>query len=130
MKKLLILITLITSSCWLHAEESWSWLRVENGVLNPVVMNGYATTVSNNQGKLVLRLTDKDKYLNDFVVNIRISGNRAEAQFEPPNTEKLILRLTGHYSQSVNNSGNIYEEIILANTQSGNFLVISRFRKK
>jgi hypothetical protein len=130
MRKLLVLIMLAISSWPVHAEELWAWLRVENGLPNPVVMNGSATSISKSQDKLVLRLSEKNKKVDDFVVTIRISGDRADATFEPPNTEKIMLKVYGNYSKFPSGDGGEYKTITLANTKNGNFFTFSHFETK
>jgi len=112
----------------LHAEEAWSWLRVEAGIPNAVVMRGHALTLSRDKEKLILRLSDDGKTFDDFVVRMRLTGDTIVADFEPPNTEKIALRVSGTYRESSAGDGTIYEEFILANTRNGNFLVVSRFK--
>lgn len=128
MLKFVFLIVLAVTSLPMHAEDAWSWLRVEAGISGAVVMRGHATTLSKSQGKLVLRLADDDKLLDDFVVNLSLSGSNAEAEFEPPNTERIVLRVAGNYRQTPSGDGTVHERFVLANTQNGNFLVVSRFR--
>ena len=130
MLKFAFLFILAVSSFPIHSEESWFWLRAEAGMQNAVVMRGHATTLSKSKDKLVLRLSEDNKFVDDFSVSLHLSGSLAEAEFEPPNTEKIVLRVFGHYRQTATGDGTIYEEFTLANTQNGNFLLISRFRPK
>ena len=124
-----VFVSLLTLfACTSHAEETWSWLRVEAGIPNAVVMRGHAVTLSQDKDKLVLRLSDDGKVVDDFIVKLRVAGSQTVADFEPPNTEKIQLRVSGIHRESSAGNGQLYEEFVLADTRNGNFLVISRFR--
>lgn len=112
------------------ADEAWTWLRAETGLPHPVVMQGRATTVSAESNKWVLRLSSQDKAFDDFIVRVRRSGKDITAEFEPPNTERVTLSVSGTFRVSPLGDGTSHEEMVLANTMNGNFLVISRIRPK
>lgn len=111
------------------ADETWSWLRVESGLPRPVVMQGRATTISSEPNKWVLKLVSEDRTFDDFTVRVRRSGKNVFAEFQPPNTERVTLDVSGTYRTSPTGVGTIYEEMVLANTMNGNFLIISRVRQ-
>lgn len=128
MFKHIFIAIVLSISCASHAEELWSWTRVEGGIPQAVVMRGSASTLAKTKDSLTLRLSNDDRRIHDFVVTVKISGREVIADFEPPNSEKVMLRVQGTYRESAAGNGTFFEQFILANTSNGNFFVISRFR--
>ena len=91
-------------------------------------MRGHALTLSRDKEKLTLRLSDDGKVFDDFIVRMRLTGSSVVADFEPPNAEKIALRVSGTHRESSVGDGTIYEDFVLADTRSGNFLVVSHFK--
>lgn len=126
-------VSLITVIAWVaaHAQTAeWKWIRVEAGIPSAVVMQGQAITVSEQAGQFTLRLSDLERTSNDFVVRIRRSGEAVTAEFEPPNTERVRLQIKGIRRETPMGVGEVFEEMIFAEIKSGNFLILSRFKKK
>jgi hypothetical protein len=124
-----ILFSLLSLTAFVaNAEELWSWVRVEAGIPNAVVMRGQGITVAKNQKEMILRLSADEKSFDKFLIKLHISGGRASASFEPPNTARVKLQVSGIHRETPAGDGSIYEEYILANTGNGNFIILSRFR--
>jgi hypothetical protein len=125
--------SLITVIAWTTANAQggeWKWVRVEAGIPSAVVMQGQATTVSEQAAQWTLKLSDRERTSNDFVVRIRQSGEAVTAEFEPPNTERVRLQVKGIRRETPTGVGEVFEEMIFAEVKSGNFLLLSRFKKK
>lgn len=105
------------------------WVRVEAGIPSAVVMQGQATTVSEQAGQWTLKLSERDRTGDHFVVRIRQSGEAVTAEFEPPNTERVLLKFNGIRRETPTGVAEVFEEMIFAEVKSGNFLLLSRFRK-
>ncbi|MFN9676573.1 MAG: hypothetical protein ACK58C_03010, partial [Betaproteobacteria bacterium] len=95
MKWIVGLIMVIASTTAYAQTAEWKWVRVEAGIPSAVVMQGQATTVSEQSGQWTLKLSDREKTSNDFVVRVRQSGEAVTAEFEPPNTERVRLQVKG-----------------------------------
>ena len=129
MRSMIFILLLLLSQGAYATEEAWSWLRVEAGLPKPIIMEGQASTLTVDAEGWVLRMINMDKAFDAFNVRIKKSGRSVVARFEPPNTERVTLELSGVYRVSPVGDGSSYEEFVLANTMNGNFLVVSRIRK-
>jgi hypothetical protein len=130
LKRIAISIALFTLTAAHATEAEWKWVRVEAGLPSAVVMQGQATTISESAGRWTLNLSDRERTVNDFVVRIRQSGGLITVKFEPPNTERVLLQFKGVHRETPTGDGKLFEEMIFAEAKSGNFLLLSRFKKK
>ncbi|MFZ4286521.1 hypothetical protein [Variovorax sp. HJSM1_2] len=125
------LVFILATALWLPGvlASEWRWLRVEAGVPHPVISQGHAVTVVEQSSQLTLKLSDQDKVLNDFMLHTRRSGRNVRAEFEPPNAERGVLRLSGIRHENPLGSGEVWEQMTFADVTTGSFLVVSRIRK-
>lgn len=110
-------------------EPEWKWLRVEAGIPNAVITQGQAATVSAQAGSWILKLSDRDKVINEFIVHVRKSGDVVIAEFEPPNSERVRLQFKGIRRETPTGKNEVFEEMIFSDARSGNFMLLSRFKK-
>ena len=119
LKWIVSLIMVIASTTAYAQTAEWKWVRVEAGIPSAVVMQGQATTVSEQSGQWTLKLSDREKTSNDFVVRVRQSGEAVTAEFEPPNTERVRLQVKGIRRETPTGVGEVFEEMIFAELKSG-----------
>ena len=90
-----LFIALLSLAFSSSAQPVWNWVRVEGGLPAAVIMQGTGSTVSERQGELVVRLTESSGSVDVFDVRVARSGKKATIEFQPPNTERGIVRMSG-----------------------------------
>ena len=85
--------------------------------------------ISNRNTEWTLKVTEQEKALDAFVVRARRTNNKVVAEFEPPNTERVTLQVKGVHKVTPAGSGQVLEQIVLADAQSGQLMVFTRFKK-
>jgi hypothetical protein len=130
LKGIVSLIMAVSVSATYAKDPEWQWLRVEAGIPSAVVMQGQATTVSEQASRWTLKFSDRERVVNDFVVSIRQTGKAVTAEFEPPNTERGRMQMKGIRREMPTGSGELFEEMIFADVKSGQFLLLSRLKMK
>lgn len=130
MKSLVVLLIALMHALPVDAQEvPWSWFWVQTGPSEPLVFRGSALSTSSRNAEWTFKVTQHDKSLDDFVVHARKIGNEVVARFEPPNTERGMLQIKGVHKVSPAGSGQVLEQVMLADAQSGQLMVFTRFKK-
>jgi hypothetical protein len=110
-------------------ESAWAWERYEASQNETISMSGDAVLLRQSKFEYIFLLSDRTAQLETFKVSIRVGKDgHAIATFEPPNSEKVKLQVTGRRYQSPSNN---HIQFVLSSAENGNFLVIrsSRVRR-
>lgn len=107
-------------------KSAWAWERYEASHNETISMSGDAVLLRQSKFEYIFLLSDRTAQLEPFKLSIRVGKDgHAVATFEPPNSEKVQLQVTGRRYQSPSTN---HIHFVLSSAENGNFLVIRSAR--
>ncbi len=129
MKSLAALLFALICALPASAQDApWNWFWVQTGPSEPLIFRGGAfLTVKQNEW--TFKVVPQEKTLDNFFVHARKTQNTVVARFEPPNTERGMWQVKGIHKLSPSGSNEALEQIVLADANTGQLMVFTRFKK-
>jgi hypothetical protein len=123
-----LVVALVTYAQNSAAQSVWSWVRVESGIPNAVVMQGAGITKNENQREIVVLLTDSSQSVDNFEAKVTRNGSQVTIEFQPPNADRHTVRMPGFFRVTRLESNSTFEEYFFSSAQSGQFFLLTRLR--